>query len=450
MGPKEVSRYKRLRDEAEKNPTEYRFPAERDYDRILYSSAFRRLAGVTQVVSAHESHVFHNRLTHSLRVAQLSRRLAEKVIRANPKVAGDLAVDADVAEAAGLAHDLGHPPFGHIAEETLDDLLTNKYRVPDGYEGNAQSFRIVAKLAMREPISKEDTEARSGLNLTPATLDGILKYPWFRDPADDRKKRKWGAYKTEEAAFKTARGNREESDPQRSPEAEIMDWADDVTYAVHDVEDFYRAGLIPLERLASLKDDSERLRFFGGINESPALKKKLGGTLTEAHIKEFSDAVEGFPLDERYSGTTRQRAHLRYFTSVLIGQFVSAFDLKVDNKSFASIEENLRMRVEMLKLLTWHYVIYNPSLARQQYAQREMIRKLFDVFFVAGTDSSGKDMPIIPLIRRKEIEDAEWDGTKVARIVADLVSGLTERQVVDVYQRLVGISMGSVLEDLSR
>src|SRR5262249_40956494 len=151
-----------------------------DRDRILYSSAFRRLAGVTQVVSPAEGEIFHNRLTHTLKVAQVARRLAEMLAtkyRDTAKAWGG--IDPDVVEAAALAHDLGHPPFGHIAEEELNQLVANavrqtagtkhaKARPVEGYEGNAQSFRIITTLAVRRP------EAECGLDLTRATLNATL------------------------------------------------------------------------------------------------------------------------------------------------------------------------------------------------------------------------------------------------------------------------------------
>jgi len=132
-------------------PGEFRSPFQRDYDRILYSGAFRRLAVVRQVVSPAGGHAFHNRLTHALKVAQVGRRIAEKLLATEDKdlVESFGGISPDVVEAAGLAHDLGHPPFGHIAEETLDKLLCNN-KEPEGYEGNAQSFRIATRLETRE------------------------------------------------------------------------------------------------------------------------------------------------------------------------------------------------------------------------------------------------------------------------------------------------------------
>jgi predicted deoxyguanosinetriphosphate triphosphohydrolase len=167
-----ISRYDRRfkRDRPEDNRSAF----QRDRDRILFTSAFRRLAGVTQVFSAEEGHIFHNRLTHSLEVAQVGRRLCERLTTDYRETADRLEINPDVVEAACLAHDLGHPPFGHIAERLLDELVTHE--LADGFDGNAQSFRIVTKLAFRS------TDV-TGLNLTRATLNALLKYPWLRGTA---------------------------------------------------------------------------------------------------------------------------------------------------------------------------------------------------------------------------------------------------------------------------
>ena len=227
-----------------------RGPFQRDRDRIIYTSAFRRLGWVTQVVSAQEGDPFHNRLTHTLEVAQIGKRLAEKLSAEQSEEAAEVGgIEPEVVEAAALAHDLGHPPFGHAAERELDNLIRNE-EVPDGFEGNPQSFRVVTKLAVRDRNSY-------GLNLTRATLNAILKYPWFRAVTPPERNRKWGAYNSEREEFEWIRGPEPRSF-RKSAEAELMDFADDIAYAVHDVEDFYRTGLIPLDRLGTNEDEVEK------------------------------------------------------------------------------------------------------------------------------------------------------------------------------------------------
>src|SRR5215467_4051215 len=232
---------------------------QRDRDRVLYSSALRRLAGVTQVVHAAEGHVFHNRLTHSVKVAQVGRRIAEYLQQSEDQKLLEAigGIDPDVVETAGLSHDLGHPPFGHIAEEELDRLLIRE-KITDGFEGNPQSFRLVTTVIKRDG-------RYSGLNLTRACLNAILKYPWERGH-DGKEKNKWGCYFSEKIDFKFARELNTGRDDFQSAEAAIMDWADDVTYSVHDIEDFYRAGIVPLDQI--LLDGDERYRFITAVYDN--------------------------------------------------------------------------------------------------------------------------------------------------------------------------------------
>lgn len=156
-----------------------RGPYQRDRDRILYCSAFRRLSGITQIARAGEADVFHTRLAHTLKVAQVGRRITEHLLKVQPTEAAHVGVDVEIVEAACLAHDLGHPPFGHLGEEVLNACVTEKGD-HDGYEGNAQSLRILSQLAVR-------FESCNGLDLTRATLAACIKYPWRRNTSHPKK-----------------------------------------------------------------------------------------------------------------------------------------------------------------------------------------------------------------------------------------------------------------------
>ncbi len=420
-------------------PSDSRTAGQRDRDRILYTSAFRRLAGVTQVVAADEGHVFHNRLTHSLEVAQFGRRLAEKLIRENPVGAEAVGgVDPDVVESAGLAHDLGHPPFGHVAEQELNQLVTHS-KVMSGFEGNAQSFRIITKLALQ-------SSDKAGLNLTRATLNATLKYPWLRGTGGSHQL-KWGAYQTEKRELDWARELAEPGNVDKSAEARLMDWADDVTYAVHDATDFYRAGLIPLDRLASVKDESERKRFLNEVFDRPDKSGFTLGYSDRSLEKVFEDLIIYFPIDEPYQATRDQRADLRSYTSSLIARYINAVELSPSEgvgQRGVSIDPEREKEVIMWKQLTWHYVILNPSLATQQFGQRKIIRDLFDTFLDAATDQ--KDVNVFPVAYREQIENPGSDKDSVVRTIADLISSFTERQTIALHRRLTGASLGSVLD----
>jgi dGTPase len=408
-----------------------REPGQRDRDRVLYTSAFQRLAEVTQVLAPDEGHVFHNRLTHSLKVAQVARRLAEMLAKEQPDDAQQLGINPDVVEAAALAHDLGHPPFGHVAEEQLDQLVV-RAGLEDGFNGNAQSFRIVTKLALRSPKYE-------GLDLTRATLNALLKYPWMRGVAGTEHS-KWGAYGTEGEQLEWARALCPDGDRRKSAEAELMDWADDVTYAVHDVADFFRAGLIPLDRLA--KDLSERDRFLSEAfkrREQEGTTSELGYSQSELD-QTLTEVADFIPFDRRYTGTTLHRSTLRFYTAALIARFMKAIRLRIPSASDdrrVELEPNLHKEVVLLKELTWHYVIVAPSLIKLQYGQRHVIRKLFTIFNRAARLS---DFGIFPYAYRDLLEDAGDNPSLKMRLVCDYISGMTERQAIGTYQRLTGAS----------
>jgi dGTPase len=394
------------------------------------------------VVSAEEGHVFHNRLTHSLQVAQVGRRIAER-LTGLPEYPSILAlgvqIDPDVVEAACLAHDLGHPPFGHIAEKELDSLAV-EHGLPDGFEGNAQSFRIVTRLAMGSvPVN--------GLNLTRATLNAILKYPWRRGQNPGNLD-KWGAYDSDKEYFAWAR-KLGPPNMARSFEAELMDWADDVTYSVHDLDDFFRAGVIPLDRL--VLDVTERKRFLDEVLERRAGKFPPGAD--EIYLRgAFDSLISDLPVREPYSPTRAQRNRIRTVTSTWIRDFVTCVALNL-NRGTPEIFVPIRRRAEIfiLKELTWHYVIKNPALVSQQHGQRMIIRGLFSAFFEEAVskrpnrDVFPVSVSVLPALPAKGKNKKE-----LARLLIDFISSLTEEQAISTYHRISGIALGSSLAQAVR
>ena len=435
--------------------TDYRKPGQKDRDRLLFCSAFRRLAGVTQVVSVQEGHIFHNRLTHSLKVAQIAKALALKLLQTEqeylPKVGG---IDPYVVETAALAHDLGHPPFGHIAERQLHSSAM-AVGLTDGFEGNAQTFRIVTKLAIRKAEF-------TGLNLTRASLNAILKYPWIHGQAGQKSTKKWGAYQTEKNEFAFARAGFENSQ-HKSLEAEIMDWADDIAYSIHDVEDFYRAGLIPLERMAgSLEQntkgefkvipDSEMDRFLKDVFlrwqdeniqsefQTPESQEKL----THSFVLIISQLSS---LNAPYEGSHKQKAYLRDFTSKYVNRFIHAVTLcdpATSEGRIIQFASSAIYEIKMLKELTWHYVMRRPALTAQKKGQIHMVKTLFDTFHTAVRSSRRADWDIFPFSYRERLMLTE-ESQERSRIVIDLIASMTEAQAIQMYQRLTGTSQGSIL-----
>ena len=412
-----------------------------DRDRILYSSAFRRLAQVTQVVTAQEGHVFHNRLTHSLKVGQVARRLAERLIESQPEIANKVGgIDPDVVEAAALAHDLGHPPFGHTAEEELDKCAV-KHGLQDGFEGNAQSFRVLTKLA----IHRIDYY---GLNLTRATLNAVLKYPWLRSgDLNSRHWRKYSVYHLDQKAFNFVRNP---EDQTQTIEASIMDYADDITYSVHDLEDFYLAGLIPLELLAT---DRDKLNHFIGewLREFPQNKT---AQIVKAEPKRFQNFLDAtYNLGGQYrQGTFEQKAQIKRISSQLIQNYIKSVQLSTEYKDRGYLQPNPQKEQELkfLQRIVWYYVISNPRLATQRFGQKKIVRTLFTMYLEA---IESKDLSFIPVRFVREylaLSDRENQGEDIAqekvRMAVDIVASLSEAEAVLKYRRLTGISQGSFLD----
>lgn len=448
---------------AESDP---RSPFAHDRDRVLYCSAFRRLAGKTQVVAAEELGLYHTRLTHSLKVAQLGRRIAERLqlefTTRNPTVRptnGLVPPDPDLVEAACLAHDLGHPPFGHIGEYTLGAVLDDQDRLGKlegeerstalawgGFEGNAQTFRILTFLAARRPF-----EPRVGLNLTRATLDACIKYPRGRlDGGVEHEK--WNVYGCDMEAFDWVRPDSamRGSDAGMCFEAQLMNWCDDVTFAVHDVVDFYRGGFIPLDRLFLLDPKSESLP-----EEAEAVLERFSQKngdfdmeQSRAAWRALSPQIEVF---EPWNSTVRVKSATQTTTSQLITYLVGGIrydgdaPARFDGQLIVDSSEEKATLVasgcSLLKSLIFEYVIETPSFAAQQFGQAEIVRRLVETYS-AARDTGSKIPEILPPDRQEEIE-IHGDRRRAA---VDHVASLTEQDAHMLFERLFGLRLGAITD----
>lgn len=416
-----------------------RGPGARDRDRVLHTYALRRLADVTQVVGPHEGMFFHNRLTHSLEVAQISRRLAERFVRESRDLVDRLGgVDPEVCEAAGLAHDLGHPPFGHIAEKELDEL-GKREGLEDGFEGNAQSFRILTRLAAHSPDYK-------GLNLTRATLNAVLKYPWKRGaPSSGHRHRKFGAYESDSHALTFARRGVEFK--HRTPEADIMNLADDIAYSVHDFDDFHRAGLLPIGNLRGerLRDFLEKWKPHAG----PTIRKLIGTSMAA-----FERLLDVLTDEVPYEGTFADRAHARARTSLLIDSFVQSAELTEPDEAghTISVPQEVTIQMEFLKRLVFEFVIERPGLGAQQAGQRQIIRTLFNAYHTAAQKDDESLVPALFRTELREIASRNIPSRQLptARLALDIVAGLSEAQAVTMFRKLTGHETGSIADFVTR
>ncbi|MBZ9714680.1 deoxyguanosinetriphosphate triphosphohydrolase family protein [Deinococcus multiflagellatus] len=432
---------------------------QRDRDRILYSESLRRLGGITQVISPHD-HTFHNRLTHTIEVSQIGQRMAQYLLNELPD--GDKRrelISPDVVEAACLAHDLGHPPFGHVAEKTLDNLSIAAAKERgienfEGFEGNAQSFRIVTRLALRKLNVP-------GLDLTRATLNAILKYPWPRSgPKGSSKYKKFGAYRDDMEAYRFAReGTHGEGHEPRSLEAQIMDHADAIAYAVHDLVDFYKAGLIPMHYLTSREGMQE---FFDSYS-----KDILEGTNMSAEDAQ-KYLLENIDFRRRpYDGSLEEQLALISWSGARINQHIrpksitDAEDpgLEVDwepmrlgHPPILRIPSEKLLQINFLKKIIWHYIIDRPQLGTQQHGMRKIIKGLFETYYETIITPEIGDERIIPQSLRgifdeiKGEKNTRDDHERQIRLAVDIVASLSDGQALEMYKRLIGVDPGKITD----
>ncbi len=376
--------------------------------------------------------MFHTRQQHTYKVAQVGRRLAEYCQQNDAPLASKLQIDAEVVEAASLAHDLGHPPFGHAGEHELNKLVELRGD-SDGFEGNAQTFRILTKLAVRYP----DVD---GLNLTRATLSASLKYPWPRDKTNPGRRDKWGAYKVDEEDFLFARDAYPNSSSQ-THEAALMDWADDISYSVHDLEDFHRVGAIPWAVVLDSKEALVENTFAKWFGASPARFDDLSKAFDQ--ISGLLDVAFGPTLRAPYEGDRKQRVALRNLTSFLIGRFIQGTHL-VDAEQAIRVDANIEAEVKLLKQIAKDYITSRPSLVAQQRGQRKLIGDIFHLLCDESTSGPPKFLPA------KLNYLYELSCTSIPRFAADCISSMTEHEVAGMHARLFGSLAGSVLDPIVR
>ncbi|MEU7815012.1 deoxyguanosinetriphosphate triphosphohydrolase family protein [Pseudonocardia sp. NPDC049154] len=439
---------------------EKRSPFSRDRARVLHSAALRRLAGKTQVVGPGEAAeitgIPRTRLTHSLEVAQIGRGIAE-----------ELGCDPDVVDTAGLAHDIGHPPFGHNGERALDEFGA----ACGGFEGNAQTLRILTRLEPKVALVDDSGEHPGGLNLTRATLDASCKYPWRRRGAE----RKFGAYDEDGAVFDWVREGAPEpmvdsagsvsvpmvdsagsvsepmvdsagsvsepmvdsagsvSVPRRCVEAQVMDWSDDVAYSVHDVEDGILSGRIDLAALAAPEERAVlALLASTHFGADPAACEVAAAELARLPVV---DAVKGF---DTATAPAAAHAALKRLTSELVGRFVrAATDATLDAHGDGPVlrytadlvvPAEAAAEVALLKAVALRYVMSDPDRLRMQARQRELLKELGEAL-LAGAPGT-----------LDPVRAGEWaaagDDTARLRVVVDQIAVLTDAGALAWHRRL--------------
>nr|WP_233576122.1 dNTP triphosphohydrolase [Saccharopolyspora rhizosphaerae] len=465
-------------------------PFRADRDRISASAFFARLGGVTQVVSPSGSGLLlHNRLTHSLKVAQVARAIAERLL-ADPVSRAKLdelgGCDLDVVEAAGLGHDLGHPPFGHLGESVLDRLARERFGLPDGFEGNAQTYRVVTRIDVRGVEG-------NGLDLTAAVRSALLKYPWTRhspvphqaaelprgasEPSEmpGSGATKFSAYSTELDDLLDARAPFEKGLPewQQTVEASVMDTADDIAYAIHDLEDFHRVGILQFTTV------HHELQEWLGHSVEFAAEEHVGvddnrpGASLE-HLRRRIHAKDAWIADDQAFADAVKKVRTELAINLLEVPFDRSQQAEQAVVRFSGdwtrrlvegivVDESVQPRsghvalapeqwheVQVLKFVHRHFVLQRPDLALHQRGQDRLISNLveaLDEWLLDKAEVAPHRLRDLFDLARQEFDElpaevlpAGADLTTLARgrAVVDFVASLTDDQAAALLEALSG------------
>jgi dGTPase len=447
----------------------------KDYARLLHAPAFRRLQGKTQLFPGAEDDFFRNRLSHSLEVAQIAHGIASRLnAMPKPKTLRQAQVNTHLVEFAALAHDLGHPPFGHNGEAALDELMHDS----GGFEGNAQTLRILAAVERKLIVRpNRPPSADYGLDLTYRSLAAVLKYdriiPKTRKKGSDLAK---GYYGTEADLVATIRRKVAPGLPADRPlktiECDIMDIADDIAYSTYDLEDSLHAGFVSpmslahalvsdasvrdavvqktnkalredeyeavdgrelLEVIADVFDITLPFALDGLLEDAFKAGQRGGKQRPEPHFVDdvITTKVESWLHDQKFTSDPLGRTQL---TAERVGRLISSVDIVPDEDfpqlSKVRLTRQAKLQVEVLKHLNYELVIRSPRLAIVEHRGRDLVSKIFTTV----CESDGALLP------------SDWRSRYVAasknierrRLVCDFVAGMTDRYAAEFHARLLG------------
>jgi dGTPase len=403
-----------------KRENDYRSPFQIDRDRIIHSSEFRRLQGKTQVFLPGEYDFYRTRLTHSIEVAQIGRSICNYLLHSESDyLAEDYLIDPDLVESICLAHDLGHPPFGHAGERTINTIM----KPYGGFEGNAQTLRLITEIFYRADGS------RRGMNPTRAFLDGILKYKAgfkdFKNPENHfiyNDQKKYIDFVLGKKNFAKEFQSANQFNKFRSIECQIMDWADDTAYAVNDLVDSISGGFITIAKLVQWQKENSLSEHQNNIIDemidwvrSGRFKPKFG--------MQIGDFVRACSL-------VRRKTFLDKYTNRY------SFELKIAKPVLEKAELYKRISVEL--------VFRSPQLHQMEYKGKYMIEKMFRLFEENYVTKNGK-LKLLPDFTDKIIRDEKNKSIR-ARLICDQIAGMTDSYAMRTYRRLFDPDYSSIAD----
>jgi dGTPase len=413
------------RRKATDDSSDYRTPFQIDRDRVLHTPTFRRLQNKTQVFWSGEYDFYRTRLTHSLEVAQIGKSISYWLkSHADGPLGDDFFIDPDLVEAICLSHDLGHPPFGHAGEKTLNHLM----RDHGGFEGNAQTLRLLTERIF--------SAKRSGMNPTRAFLDGVLKYKslWTELVKDDGTRPKnHFIYDDQHAHLDWAMGGHDfplelipgnERDSFKSIECQVMDWADDTAYSLNDLSDSVRAGFLNIEKIEAWAEKH---------GESTGEATPLGDLMLAIRKKRV-DPFVGKRIG-KYIQSTRLVADVN---------FLSAESNRYRYRLV--IDESAKAESKLFKRLAFEVVFLSPQLKQLEHKGSRMLHQLWEVLgerYISQKTIDGQDFQLLPADTAAEIA-ATTDPKMRARLVCDFLAGMTDGYAARTYKRLFSPDFGSI------
>jgi len=429
------------------SPKDHRHATERDRDRILHSAAFRRLQGKTQVFGIGQADFYRTRLTHSVECAQIARSIAQNLLFEHPPLHRCLA--PELAEAAAMAHDLGHPPFGHAGEETLDACmrevsrrarLTGKRALR--FEGNAQTFHILVAAEPKSP-------SYPGLNLTRATLAGVLKYPYEQDIrnnkfifSSDLPMAKWAL---QQGGSILKAGSRPSSRlPKTSIACQVLDWADDCAYSVHDVEDALQAQFLH-------PGDLEQVRFarrvFAHYEETREEEEAPRLSLPEVRERLLDLERRILPSEQGDERAQRKAAMRNILNDLITSVCIEACkgSRRADFSWKLKVPDEARILSVLCKSVIWEAVITDPRVAAMSTKGREVLRDLFQLFMEEVVEK--ESVALFPRYYRPIIEDCLGGGQMEAgRAICNFLALLTDMDALRLHALLRGSKASSIFD----
>lgn len=407
-----------------KRPDDYRTPFQVDRDRIIYSSAFRKLQSKTQVFLSGEYDFYRTRLTHSIEVAQIGRSICHFLLRREGSpLREDFCIDPDLVEAICLSHDLGHPPFGHAGERKLHELMC----ASGGFEGNAQTLRLLTEILY---VSEETEAGTYGMSPTRAFTDGVMKYKTTLGEMPDAGNHfiydEQRCYRDFVFAGQSIPGGLAPGDPLnafKSIECEIMDWADDTAYSLNDIIDGVRAGFLTFEKMEKWARRAE-------CDEHG-----------EASIRELEDAIRRDRLDAVFSRK--------------IGECIRACRLEPRDNPMSprsqryawrlEIDDEVVREVAFFKRMAFDIIFTSPQLFQMEHKGRAILESLFEAFIDNYLPGNKHSIRVLPPVVAKLIDAEPTESGKIRRI-CDHIAGMTDGLARRTWKRLFDPDFASIVD----